>query len=280
MRVRLMGDHSRHHCGCVAVWQTLNTLVRSKGWTVVKADEEFGAIIVNGEGSMHHSSRTFHQTMRCLSDAVDAGKAAYLVNTVWQENSNEYDDVLRRLSGISVREVISQKDLLERHGVKSRVTLDLAYFAPVTFSLSLRSLFRKKQAVRTDFWLAPDQKFGHAIDPTVARLPVISMANFTWQGFIAVLRTADLLVTGRQHAVYAAARARVPFAAMEGSSHKIRGLIATTGIDIPLAETLEELPDVVAFARRERGRFGELFRWMEGQSPDGSIPFPGETWPT
>jgi hypothetical protein len=255
-------------------------LVRSKGWTVVKVDEEFDAIIVNGEGSMHHSSRTFHKKMRCLRDAVDAGKAAYLVNTVWQENSNEYDDVLRRLSGISVREVISQKDLLERHGVKSRVTLDLAYFAPVTFSSSLRSLFRRKQAVRTDFWLAPDKKFGHAIDPTVARLPVISMANFTWQGFIAALRTADLLVTGRQHAVYAAARARVPFAALEGSSHKIRGLIATTGIDIPHAETVEELPDVVAFVRRERGRFGEFFRWMERQSPNGSIPFPGETWPT
>jgi polysaccharide pyruvyl transferase len=275
-----MGDHSRHHCGCVAVWQTLNTLVRSKGWTVVKAGEGFDAIVVNGEGSMHHSSRTFHKKMKALREAVDAGKAAYLVNTVWQENSNEHDDVLRQLSGISVREVNSQKDLLERHGVKSRVTLDLAYFAPVTFSPSLRSLFRRKQAVRTDFWLASDQKFGHAVDPTIARLPVVSMTNITWQGFVAALRSADLLVTGRQHGVYAAARARVPFAALEGSTHKIRGLIATTGIDIPHAETVEELPDVVAFVRRERSRFDEFFRWMERQSPDGSIPFPGETWPT
>ena len=275
MRVRLFGNHSKLHCGCAAVWRSMHVLAVAKGWRVAGRGEDYDALIVNGEGSMHHSGKKFHEKMTLLRNAIEAGKDAYLINSVWQENSNEYDDVLRRLAGISVREIHSRDDLSARHGIVPRVNIDLAFFAPLDRSLWYRRYFGAD--VATDFWVANANDWG-ACDDVAGGMPRVTLSKRTWGNLVASLRTAGLLVTGRQHAVYAASRARLPFAAAESNTHKIGGLIATSGVDIPFARTVDELPEVVQRVRRERHRFLEFFRWIEAQSAATAMPAPGERW--
>lgn len=271
-KLLLLGDHSSFHCGCSAVWQAINQIAAAKGWRVAKRGGSYDALAVNGEGSMHHSSRAFHEKMGWLREAVDAGKPAYLVNTVWQENTSEYDDVLRRLSGVIVREKLSQRDLLERHGIRARVAIDVSYFASAD-APPIKD-FHGSDVV-TDFYLSDRSDWG--LPPPYATLPEISMSG-DWPSFVASLRTAGMLITGRHHAMFGACRAETPFAALESNTHKISGTIATSGIDIPVARHIDELPDVITKIRDLDVQFRDLFKWMRAQNPMFSLPAPGETW--
>jgi hypothetical protein len=86
------------------------------------------------------------------------------------------------------------------------------------------------------------------------------------------LKTARLLVTGRQHAVYAACRARTPFLAVKGNSHKIEGLIAMAGADISLLDSPHEIPAALSDVEAHRAEYDRLFDWLEAQSLAGAFP--------
>jgi hypothetical protein len=77
--------------------------------------------------------------------------------------------------------------------------------------------------------------------------------------------TASLLVTGRHHGVCAAIRARVPFVAMPGNSHKIEVLIASANIPIPLVRSSDEIPAAIAEVPSREPLYRELFDWAEAQ---------------
>ena len=62
-RLCIVGDHSKFHAGCKAVMQTLWRLASEKGWRIVKEGEDYEALLVNGEGSMHDGSKQFHRKM-------------------------------------------------------------------------------------------------------------------------------------------------------------------------------------------------------------------------
>lgn len=274
MRVRLEGRHSGVHCGCAAVWNTLRRMAVQKGWRIAKPGESYDALVVNGEGSMHHSSPNFRKKIQLLAEAIELGRPAYLVNTVWQRNTNDYDEILRRLSGVSVREIFSQRELFQRHGIRSRLCPDISFVAPISLLACPRILFG--QTVATDFYMGPGSGFGRPDDARQFRQ--IAMTG-TWSTFVRSLQTAKLLVTGRHHAVYGACRARTPFAAVEGNTHKIGGLLASAGASIPLGRSVSELPDVLSEAPKAEADFRKLFAWLRAQDFTSAFPAPGETWP-
>jgi hypothetical protein len=274
-RLRIVGDHSKYHCGCAAAYRAVARIAKQKGWRVVEPDQEYDAVMVNGEGSMHESSGRFQRKMAEIETAIRAGKPAYLVNTVWQDNPSDYDDLLARTSGICVREVLSQRELLYRHGIKSRVSVDVSFFDRLPL-FSLRKNFRGQPAV-TDFYWPELKRFASAMHLFPDATPV-SMSQLSWGALVASLKTASIFITGRHHGVYAACRAGIPFAASEGNTHKIRGLLATADIKIPLAAKPEEVPDIVAQLDRYADHFDRLFKWMRRQNAYDAIPGPGEVW--
>ena len=73
LRVRVLGDHSKLHCGCKAVIDSLERAVKDRGWEVVKSCRPYDVLIVNGEGSMHNSRKTFLKKMSILQKAVNRG---------------------------------------------------------------------------------------------------------------------------------------------------------------------------------------------------------------
>ena len=89
---------------------------------------DYDVLIVNGEGSMHHGAPSFRLKMEAIERAASLGKRVHLVNSLWQDNPSDFDETLRRLAEVTVREVASARDLEERHGIAAKVALDFFFF--------------------------------------------------------------------------------------------------------------------------------------------------------
>lgn len=272
MRFRLEGNHSAYHSGCKAVWEVLCAAVCEAGGEVVSG-EDYDVFVVNGEGSMHHGRPTFYKKMGLLKDALNKGRRAMLVNTVWQDNPSDYDGVLRKLSRVSVRETRSANELRRVHGTSAQPCLDFSYFWPLALKAPPQS--REREGIYYTDYLDPAIANFSPLPATIAaglssgpaaEPRPLAMHEQSWEATVAMLAGAELLVTGRHHAVYAACRARTAFAAIEGNSHKIAGLIDWSGTSIPVAHSVDQLPDVIRWAQSNGDAFDRLFDFMEAQA--------------
>jgi hypothetical protein len=260
-RIRLAGDHSSYHCGSAAVMQAIRAELSRHG-EIVNSDD-FDILVVNGEGSMHRGGGAFRDKMRLIEAAVSAGRPAYLINSVWQDNPHDFDTALAKCRQIVVREVLSQRDIA-RHGVTAEVMPDLSYFAPVP---SGDAVDFKGGVVMTDFLSREFGSFVRLRSRWAERFPFVDLRAMDWATLVRSLRTARLLVTGRHHAVYAACKARTPFLALAGNTHKIEGILATAGSDIPVFRRFAQLRVAMDEAENWRPRYERLFDWFETQKP-------------
>jgi len=257
-RVRFVGDHGSYHCGSAAVSEHIYNTLAEHGFTVSNSD--YDILLVNGEGSMCLGGPPFHKKMKHIKTALKQGKRVHLVNTVWQLNPYHYDDLLPKLGSIVTREVFSQRELLTIHGVDSRVNLDFSFFSALRPSGNLPDYDGK--VVMTDF---PKPRSRHFFRYVCAEFVYVDMRAISWSDFVVGLKSASVLVTGRHHGFCAAMRARLPFVAMPGNSHKIEGLIATSKIPIPLVHSYEEIPSAVDRVPSYESLYRELFDWAEAQ---------------
>lgn len=263
LKARLAGDHSAYHCGSAAAFATMKRLVADR-FDIVEGDD-FDVLYVNGEGSMHHDSAHFTGKMELIKGAIDAGKQAYLVNSVWESNSNRYDDTLARMSGITVREAASQQALKDRHGIDAAMALDLSYHAIIDEDAPCHDW--SGQVMITDFF-ARDLGFWYRATsgPLTAR-SYVDMRDMDWSTLVRSLRGCRAIITGRHHAVYAACVARKPFVAVAGSTHKVSGLIAASGLPIPTLASPRDANATLRWAMANRALFQEFFHWMDEVPP-------------
>lgn len=262
-KIRLLGDHSAYHCGSAAAFQAISAACRKAG-SLVEHDEVFDILVVNGEGSMHHDSVTCRKKLLEIELALDAGKAVYLMNTVWQDNSPEAARILDRCERVTVREQLSRKEL-SRIGVECDVALDQSFFLPVDEAAPATDF--SNGPVLTDFYSRDMGTFAKVTTQWTWSVPYVQMHEWTWHSLVRSLRSAGVLLTGRHHAVYAACRARVPFLALKGNTHKIEGLIASSGVDIPVYDAYADLLKAYRSRQWLRHDYEALFGWMDAQKP-------------
>lgn len=260
-RYRILGDHSGYHAGCDAVMEALRIAVSRAGEIV--ADEEFDVLLMNGEGSMHHDTIAYRNKMRKLAWSIARDRPTYLINSVWQANSNRYDHVLHGLAGVVVREEASRAELLARHGIESIVRLDLAYSAPIDETAPFRDYGGR--IVWTDHYDVTARGFRVGLDPRLEADTFVDMAKVGWSSLVRGFRTASILVTGRHHAFFAACRARLPFVVLRSNTHKIEGVTRMSGLPIPVADTPGDVPGLIDRALTERALYDDFFDWMETQ---------------
>ena len=259
LRIKIGGDHASYHCGSRAVTEHMRETLRERG-ALVRGDE-FDVLVMNGEGSMHHDSPAYRNKMAEMRAAVDAGKPVFLVNTVWQDNTDVDIDLLRRLELIQVREAASQRDLAENHGIASTVQPDLSFYRTLQKARPNRKY--KGRIVLTDFYAHQFKTFAKWTGAEGLKYPYIDMRATTWSQMVADLRTAEMLITGRHHAVFAACRAELPFIAFAGNTHKISGVFEAAGVNIPMAESRDELPELIDWVRSNRAEYEKLFAWLK-----------------
>ncbi|MDX2479007.1 MAG: polysaccharide pyruvyl transferase family protein [Desulfuromusa sp.] len=271
LRVRILGDHSKLHCGCKAVIDSLEHAAKDIGWEIVRSYRPYDILIVNGEGSMHNSRKTFIKKMSVLQKAIDGQIPAFLLNTVWQNNCHDFDKTLENLAGITVREEISQRELREKHNISSKVVIDASFFAPIDETEKIINF--NGEAVKTDFYFPEAGSW--AQDKVIFKnVQYFSLDDVSWSSFVLSLQTCSYLITGRHHAIYAACKARVPFVASGSNTHKISGLISSSGADIPIAEHPTEIVEIISGIDDLRPEYEKLFNWMAAQDPANIIPEP------
>jgi hypothetical protein len=263
LRIHLSGDHSDYHCGSAAAFEVLR-LVAERYGTLVGPKESFDLLVVNGEGSMHHASRGCTRKIALIERALDQGRRAMLVNTVWQDNPPQLAAVLARCERVVARDVLSQSEL-GRQGVAAGTALDLSYYAPLDADAPFTDFHGG--VVFTDFWSAEFEAFVRLNSKWAQGFSYIDMQAMSWSSLVRSLRTASLLVTGRHHAVYAACRARTPFLALGGNTHKIEGLIASSGAAVPVFTDFSVLRAALETSAIPTSALVELFDWMAHQPP-------------
>ncbi len=287
MNVYIVNDTSSYHAGSWAVIASLKHKLTAQGHTIVHTTprplgpeprwiEQSDATVVNGEGAMQEEAQGWddHRVTRIMEGlrlAKALGKKAYLVNSVWHRMNPAWGDVLRSLDGLWVREPVSQSEMERDQGVRPDVFLDLSYSCPLdphagstrlTGRDVIGTVYRRNMANGPRFshrhWRFWGMRhLGLGGESERQRQPG------DWSGIVNSLAHANLYATGQHHGVYAACRARIPFAFFRVYNHKISALFQWAGVDIPIAANLSEFLEAIRWAKTHRDVFLRLFDWMD-----------------
>jgi len=94
-------------------------------WRVFRREIDTAiAVIVNGEGTLHHSANRGWRLVEVAPYCRQQGIPVFLINSVWQDNSQEMADMAKDFHLRSVRESRSQTQLKDQ-GLDSRMVPDL-----------------------------------------------------------------------------------------------------------------------------------------------------------
>ncbi|CAN1560066.1 hypothetical protein MCELHM10_02599 [Paracoccaceae bacterium] len=263
---------SARHAGCKAVMRSLGTAIAQVPGLVIvgihdhkekavdeDAFQEADALLVNGEGTIHHSGNRARFLLDLIQSAKRSGKRVLLVNALFQQYDCPKDDILADLALLTVREPRSAA-FARRYGGEPRLLLDSA--ADPLF-------LAQGQAIP----LAHGRAIGGFHQNGVLSDPFagiegdrLTMRSGSFEDIVATLRGAELYLTAQHHGVYAAALAGCPFVASPSNSHKIESFVEWTGLPIPICMTREEIVPAMAFATRNRSMYAELAEFMASQS--------------
>ena len=270
MRVKIVGDHSALHSGCRAV---IKTIKDSYPWATFVDGEEYDALIVNGEGSMHHSSGGWHKKMIQVAKGISYGVPVYLVNSVWQENDNTYDKWLNKISGVWFREYFSLDEFIFKHfedppKKRPEVAPDLSLWCDLKHDP--KDVTAYHGIVCTEDYWHKDQK---SWSPMPCEYERIDMQK-DWGALIESLKTADCLISGRHHAIYAAILAGIPFVPIEGNTWKNAGICYYTYTqNIEYYQDALDLPKRASAAMAQSEAFDEITH-LFSEYKRGPVPLP------
>ena len=228
----LLNDTSHYHHGCAKVIETFifdHSIATNRPVNVNFS--EYSTVILNGEGTMHHNQNNALKFLQALKDASEVGCDIQLVNTVWQDMTNDYDNTLKKCSLIEVRDVISQIDLKKVHNIDSKLTPDRSIIPSVPFKDY--SPVRMYQGIR----------FDSKVESFKLECPQINIFKEDWNSIVNKLRHAELLVTGRHHEAYAALKARCKFIVLPSNTYKNEGIYLNAGVN-PI-NSLDYIQDVL-----------------------------------
>jgi hypothetical protein len=259
------------HAGCKAVMRSLSAAIAGAGLTVTGRHitgtrqidaQDFDAadiLLINGEGTIHHSGPRALFLLQLIQRAKTAGKRIALVNALFQQYDAPADDILSGLALLTTREPRSSA-FARRFGGQPITLLDSA--ADPAFLTN-----GKARKLTTGRVIGGAHRHGLIPDPFAAyEGDRLTMRGTTYEDIVATLRTAEIYLTAQHHGVYAAALAGCPFVATPSNSHKIESFIDWTGLPIPIAMRLDEIDPAIAFALKNRSMYAELADWVRQKS--------------
>lgn len=272
MKIALINDTSVvGHYGCAAVVDVIERLFESAGskiayrhpvgvdWRAhaqaISAIERADAVVVNGEGSIHHGSKRARMLAAIAPYCAERCKPCYLINATLQDNDESIAADLRKFTYAWVRESASSSELV-RQGVQHSICPDLAFlqtFRPSadrrgeTFVVdsvvpaALGQLANFARTAHADLTVmkrhsdmpsclgAPFDLLTDPLDPNVLRQPLRDCPDYS--AFAGLISSHERLLTGRFHSVCFAIVLRTPFHAFPSNTHKIEATLHDIGLD-------------------------------------------------
>jgi polysaccharide pyruvyl transferase WcaK-like protein len=241
---------------------------------VLSGPQNFDLVVVNGEGSIHHDSRTARRISKLARMLKSRGIPAYLINASEEANSPEIHEGLAAFRLRYVRDEASRASLA-RAGIDAVVVPDLTLSweqAPVAScggglvvtdasddrkSALLLDLAQRWGAQPITLRTAPPwpargsgmRRVAFELKGLASRLAKASPRSWRYAGALrslpklaGALTQAGAAVCGRYHGVCLALRLKLPFLAVEGNIGKIHGLLGDIGL-VGRMTTLEALRD-------------------------------------
>jgi hypothetical protein len=259
------------HAGCKAVMRSLEAAIAGAGLTVVGrhvtgtrqidalAFAAADVVLINGEGTIHHSGPRALFLLSLIQRAKDAGKPVLLVNALFQQYDAPSDDILSGLALLTLREPRSAA-FARRFGGNPLTLLDSAADPAFLGTGKPRKLAHGRV-------IGGAHRHGLIPDPfTEWQGDRLTMRGTAYEDIVATLRNAEIYLTAQHHGVYAAALAGCPFVTTPSNSHKIESFIDWTGLSIPVCMRQDEIKPAIAYALRNRSMYAELGDWMRQQS--------------
>lgn len=289
MKVAIFNDTSTvGHFGCDIVMDVLRQAVKQRGGKIIyrhsvghdwrtsrPAKEAIDAatiVIVNGEGSMHHSKSNARALAALGPYCAAAGKPGYLVNATLEANDEAIMADLLAFRRIYVRDSASRAEV-SASGGDAAVVGDLSFGCalppwsgvsrkPVVVDSVVRpdlpKLARIADRLGTDFVTMRHTKSGMAF------------AKRRWRGGFSVKRRCPLpgvgnsiefagyigrhshVITGRYHALCFAINMGVPVSVMRSNTGKSEALISDAGLDPERIITSSQPPEMQPYSDAEK----------------------------
>jgi Polysaccharide pyruvyl transferase len=216
------------------------------------AIEDADVVLVNGEGTIHHSAPAAASLARLAPHCGTRDKRCYLINAMIQSNKPEIMKDLLAFDQVWVRERRSAQEA-EQAGVAAELCGDLSFFHDLprhqggeSRGLALDSadpritaeMAKIAAALKADFVAMRHNKKGmkaYKKQPLRWRYEsgkptALVRGVATFQQFAAFLSRRRYLVTGRFHGLCFAVNSRVPFAAVPLSVWKSESLLQDIGL--------------------------------------------------
>ena len=263
-------NYTRHarHCGCqlsmINLEKKLNTFgievvwkwPAGKDWrrdvAAIPRHPEIDAILVNGEGSIHHShTRSRPEYLSLLGGFArqELNLPAFLINATVYENSAGVYENLKDFDGIFVRESFSQKQL-HCHGIRAHVVPDLTFaYAPLVHVAEKRAgvcgidsvVPEISNAIRRlcleNTWIYTSIRYPETRLPFLDVLPWEGAKNILKKcirsidehrkvhSFNALICSQKFVLSGRFHGVTLCLLSGTPFVAFDSNTPKISWLL-------------------------------------------------------
>jgi len=287
MRIAIINDtRSTNHYGCLMVMRNIEILLGSQGVDVVwtwpvgvdwrKRKSEIvnkpkvDAIIVNGEGTIHHGPRRWQA--ETLAEFAEFSKntlktPVFLINATLYANEKSLYDRLKFYNSIYVRDRMSHEEL-------NNLNIENKFVPDMTFAVSsnlipdqvknicvvdsvmqtdlpfLRRFSKKHQADYCSMIVARPSNYSFLKKPRR-----FFLTSFKWlinerlrsldpKDFERYLGHYKLVVTGRYHTVTMCLKNRIPFVALESNTPKISYLLNEVFGNTKRVVSVKDLDDI------------------------------------
>lgn len=270
-RIGLFNDTSGYHIGSRLVVDCLTAGLMAQGFEVsfrlksgvdrgVRADlsepGEVDALLVNGEGSIHHgrSGGKFLTSVSSLANRIQV--PSFLVNATLWKNPPDFENDLKQFNHIFVRETGSQSVLSKMEIASSHVP-DLAFYAAAGNRGALKALSGNRTLVSDSVsstisealacWAESNNQRFIPMKSSLFPLPT-SMRG----GIVGYQR----ILSGRFHAAVLALALEIPFLSIESNTPKtswfVKDALGSSDRVISLSELDGLKPrDIPPFSRKE-----------------------------
>ena len=223
-------------------YELILTIPVNKNWkdegNFFKVIKEVDLIIVNGEGTIHHSSERAKNIVGISLFAYIRRIRCVLINATYEDNSNKINNLTRLFDAVYVRENKSHLTL-KNCNIHSYVVPDLLYYVnkPLTEKFSINV-----GVTDSVFGNITEKLYNFAFNNNFKFLPILSInskINSDYnndrinnsESYYSEINNSTFLISGRYHAICMAIQSKTPFYAVSSNTYKIEGMLEDAGLE-------------------------------------------------
>lgn len=255
IKIYLLNDTSRdiNHLGSYIVQENIKKLCNKYNAEIYYSDSCFpfsqcdenyidiikhcDLVIFNGEGTLHDSAGI--NLFKKCEIAKKLDKKVVLINTVWQNNSEKYEQLLNYIDLISCRESRSYNALPHFAKDKAFIVPDIAFYGNIT-----KDKIKNDDLIFTDSVLQENTKilefYAKKFNKKIYYMTGPIIENCLNEEIYQKMSQNSKIITGRFHALVLGIKYGIPTFCIPSNTHKIEGLLEDVELTNYYIDTIDD----------------------------------------